>query len=516
MSRVAPVLAFAFTVLIGHCSHADEPTDEVVKPAAKDFWRFDRYEVPKRAKPIDLLPPAPKRMPWKLVNELEEVPEVSLFGADFDDLPTDGAREKFVEYLAKFNRLDERHASVHFSQGFEDPSKDRFETGFLNAVFKHRKDLRDLPFRDAKTAYDTRGRRVHLENHRHALQSILTPNSIPPKFGLAAFERPPTEPKEHEGDFEPFMVEGHNAASRVDSHRTRVRLATQMFFPTARGRLLLLKELMMIPHHDAAAAIVSLVLFAPEQAVRTDAIEALKARPKEDYFAPLIVGLDYPLPKVAEHAAVAIVRLRLTEAIPKVAEGLDHDPRIGGGWTVREVVKIPHHRNCMLCHPPAQSKSSFYLFNEFTVSVPAFGEMPVEVASVPGYVPSQVPDRVAIRFDVTYLTQDFSLMRRLNPGDKNSKLVRYDYVVRERELTKQESRNRDALASSLPKSPYYATRLNILRHLTGERDLHTAREWLAHLTNNQARFDVEGAKSLWMKSAWRGGFDWETDSWGPR
>ena len=124
--------------------------------------------------------------------------------------------------------------------------------------------------------------------------------------------------------------------------------------------------------------------------------------------------------------------------------------------------------------------------------------------------------RLKERGIVTYLTQDFSLMRRLNPGDKNSKLVRYDYVVRERELTKQESRNRDALASSLPKSPYYATRLNILRHLTGERDLHTAREWLAHLTNNQARFDVEGAKSLWMKSAWRGGFDWETDSWGPR
>src|SRR5262249_13062273 len=96
-------------------------------------------------------------------------------------------------------------------------------------------------------------------------------------------------------------------------------------------------------------------------------------------------------------------------------------------FTVRELVKINHHRNCMLCHRPAN--------NEF------LGSLEQGVATVPnprralaetrgvGYGGPSPDD--AIRFDITYVRPDFSL---IFPVDKQAhggiwpEQQRFDFV----------------------------------------------------------------------------------------
>jgi hypothetical protein len=127
----------------------------------------------------------------------------------------------------------------------------------------------------------------------------------------------------------------------------------------------------------------------------------------------------------------------------------------------RELVRINHHRNCLLCHAPAER-----------------GETPEEalVAEVP--VPgSPLPDRSAgysksrsnllVRIDVTYLRQDFSAMQDVADWTLGAwpPRQRFDFVVRRRVLTPAEAEDlRTRLAGE---SPYRRAAARALRELTG-------------------------------------------------
>src|SRR6202040_2199696 len=87
-----------------------------------------------------------------------------------------------------------------------------------------------------------------------------------------------------------------------------------------------------------------------------------KVRREKDYSPILVQGLRYPLATVAKRAADAVVRLECADLVPQLVNMLDEpDPRLpvvrdenGTKVTVvRELVRVNHHRNCMLCHSPA-------------------------------------------------------------------------------------------------------------------------------------------------------------------
>jgi hypothetical protein len=180
--------------------------------------------------------------------------------------------------------------------------------------------------------------------------------------------------------------------------------------------------------------------------------------------------LSYPWPAVAENAARAIVRLNREDLIPHVEAMLDApDPRgprdeAIDGRTVtvaRELVRINHHRNCLLCHAPAEK-----------------GKTPAEtlVAEVP--LPSQrLPssyDRGAlraqghgllVRIDVTYLRQDFSVGMDVEETSAWPGWQRFDFLVRKRVLTASEARDlRKRLDGA---NPYRRAASQALRELTG-------------------------------------------------
>ena len=94
------------------------------------------------------------------------------------------------------------------------------------------------------------------------------------------------------------------------------------------------------------------------------------------------------------------------------------------------------------------------------------------------YRPS-TPD-ILVRFDVTYLRQDFSMKLPVADADPWPEMQRYDFLVRTREVTDKEAlAYQELLQPSRPEvvSPYRRAALSALRELTGLDAEPTAAAW---------------------------------------
>ncbi len=115
--------------------------------------------------------------------------------------------------------------------------------------------------------------------------------------------------------------------------------------------------------------------------------------------------------------------------------------------TVRELVKVNHHRNCMMCHAPASNNDKL----ASTAAVP--------VPDQPFPQPSEYDQPTLldpmIRFDVTYLRLDFSAMLPVADARPWPTLQRFDFLVRERKLTSDEAK--EYTAKLTPKEPGVAS-----------------------------------------------------------
>ena len=142
--------------------------------------------------------------------------------------------------------------------------------------------------------------------------------------------------------------------------------------------------------------------------------------------------------------------------------------------TVREMVKINHHRNCMMCHAPGNPSTGSA--NAMTAEVPVMGQplpSPLE-----GYRQSS-PD-LMIRIDVTYLRQDFSALLPVADAQPWPDSQRFDFFVRERKLTDEEAtlyRGKLTPKEAGVLSPYHKAALAALRELTGKDTTPTAEAW---------------------------------------
>jgi len=197
-------------------------------------------------------------------------------------------------------------------------------------------------------------------------------------------------------------------------------------------RGLMIDLLSEIPGKEASIALARRALFEVSPALREQATLALRDRSASDYQAILIDGFRFPWTPVAEHAAETIAALNLKSAVGELqALTKESDPTSpffkDGGVHVREVVKVNHLCNCMLCHSPSLSKSD-------TVR----GRIPLP-NEIPPSAYYQEPSGIFVRADTTYLRQDFSVVQPVSNHGKWPAEQRYDYLLRYRPATPQDA-----------------------------------------------------------------------------
>ena len=256
-----------------------------------------------------------------------------------------------------------------------------------------------------------------------------------------------------------------------------VAALSQMLAPERTGlRRSLVQKLAQSKHPDATRAIARAAIFDVDGEIRLAAVKELKARPKEHAIDDILMhGIRYPLPNVAHHAAYAIIELKRDDLLPQVAQFLDQ-PAPGDPekkmvenkevCEVREMVKINHHRNCLLCHPPSVTGQPNEVPGVIPIPGLAFSTSPKEA-----FGSAQSLGDPMVRADTTYLRQDFSMMMPVENAAPWPALQRFDFLVRSRIVEGQE------LASLLQKvqarpagfvAENHKAALDVVRRLTGQ------------------------------------------------
>jgi hypothetical protein len=235
-------------------------------------------------------------------------------------------------------------------------------------------------------------------------------------------------------------------------------------------RLLLVHELTRIPGEEATTQLAVRAVVDLSPAVRRAAVAGLEQRPWQQYGPVLLRGLRYPWAPVADHAAVALRALEPREAIAPLVDLLDLpspsapflDPKTNQ-YTVCEVVRLNHLRNCLLCHAPSASKTDGFVRG----LVPTPGEaLPVEYyASQKGHF---------VRADTTFVRQDFSVYLPNKDADPWPREQRYDFVTRLRPLTPGPGMG---LSGSSGDYPQRGAVLFALRGLTGKDVGESSARW---------------------------------------
>ena len=127
---------------------------------------------------------------------------------------------------------------------------------------------------------------------------------------------------------------------------------------------------------------------------------------------------------------------------------------------VRELVRVNHHRNCLLCHAPGNTGNVSP--DTLTAEVPVPGQPLTPPSS--GYDSTQ--QEILVRLDVTYLRQDFSALQPVADANPWPEMQRFDFLVRTRTLTDEEAaayRTKLAPRETGEFSPYQRAALAALR-----------------------------------------------------
>jgi hypothetical protein len=461
---------------------------------------------------LPLPPPwVPSRPPW-LVKDLAEVPEVffqrplelpiqtakehkgNVKGAAVAQEPNDAlqqsknhiamqlARGHIAQTLAKINHLNQQEA-------------DRF----VKALMESRPDLAGLPFVMGDACRMTKCT---------SRQFVFEVGQLRATLGGNVFGQLGGNQLGQIGGFGTGFAgggfQGIASASAIatepgpsDNEIIQARVAAWMQMlatePAAK-RLELVKKLADVPHTETTRALGRLAVFSLEKEIRDAAIAALKDRAGHDYAPPLLQGLRYPWPEFARYATDAIVSLDRQDLVPSLVDFLDEpDPRapaerdLGGQQVpvVRELVRLNHHHNCITCHAPATSDPDFKKHGATSDFVTGQVTIPGQNLAAPtpgfGYTGggTSFPD-LAVRVDVTYLRQDFSLLQKVNGGMTGAEAERFDFLVRARAMNAQEvAAYRAWREKQRPKyvSPNHQFALAALRRLTGLDAEATAAAW---------------------------------------
>jgi hypothetical protein len=226
-----------------------------------------------------------------------------------------------------------------------------------------------------------------------------------------------------------------------ETSKDKITLATaeQIFTALeARWRVVLIEMLAKSKLPEATAALARRAVFDLDASNRLLALTELKDRPSNDYLPVLLAALGHPWPPAADHAADALMELDVKQVVPSLVDMLEQSAPGApfaakkGEWPmVREVVRVNHLRNCMLCHA-AQTSADLKQTRLQAPGLMPSPVQPVDPLSVAYYSRSKGD---FIRADVTYLKQDFAVMQPVEDPGKWPKEQRYDYFVRIRPAT---------------------------------------------------------------------------------
>jgi hypothetical protein len=442
----------------------------------------------------DLLPPAPPatRPSGPLLHDsLASVPEVQLLAPPSQ---SQALRERLAlrESLKQTPAAEKPDAGQPGSKSLEEMAHMIAKLSYLNtqkpdgaveALLYYRPDLAGLPVAMGNACRTSAERSKHFADAVSLVRSIMRSNLSGGGKGNGAEAfwrhwRSVCAKQDTITDGQPAQA-AHVAAARVAA--LMQMLATE----SAAVRVGLAKHLATVPHVDATRALARLAVFSAEAEVRHAAIDALALRRERDYTDTLVRGLRYPWPAAARHAGEAIIKLQRTDLVPQLVALLDEpdprDPFLQDAGpkqvpAVRELVRINHHRNCLLCHAPG-SQVTGVPNGVLTAPVP----LPDQSLSRPsgGYQQSSSPPDIFVRVDTNYLRQDFSLMERVVNSAPWPAMQRFDYLVRTRTLSDDEAAAWRAALRKGPArvTPYQRIALGALRELTGRDAAPSAEAW---------------------------------------
>jgi hypothetical protein len=188
---------------------------------------------------------------------------------------------------------------------------------------------------------------------------------------------------------------------------------------------------------------------------------------------------------VAKRSAQAMIMLDRKDLLPQLAVMLD-EPAPGDPFettlhnekvhAVREVVKINHHRNCLLCHPPSQTGQENEVPGVIPIPGSSFPTSPKEA-----YGRARNTGEPMVRADTTYLRQDFSLMIPVENAAPWPELQRFDFLVRTRPVEGKELAALQAKVQSRAadfRSENQKAILRVLTELSGQQNVApTAAAW---------------------------------------
>ena len=341
-------------------SSAPFPVREELSPY--QIWLSDSNSIEpiKGDVPIevdDFLPPAPKILKTNrqlaVPRTLAEVPEVHL------QEPLTKAMDITVAQLHTECTIDR----IHFLN-------QKKPDAFIEVLVSHRRDLAGLPFvlrDDCHMKYE-RSRQFFA-----ALGGIREAGAKMDAHVRAELDSKSFETTEDRLQAGAAILATKHLMYWYESQATQneidpgARVAALMQVVGARSgatRLGLVKYLAGLTHVDATRALAKLAIFSEESEIRSAAVGALKMRREADDTDILLEGLKYPWPAVAERSSEAIVKLERNDLVQHLIEVLERpDPRapyaqeLNGKKVslVRELVRINHHHNCLLCHAPATS-----------------------------------------------------------------------------------------------------------------------------------------------------------------
>jgi hypothetical protein len=431
--------------------------------------------------------------------------------------PSDEAMKQIAHQIAKINHLNDKKTD-----------------GFIEALRDERLDLHGLPFAmgDACRTTGERSRQFAraVATVRRALQPSAQASAAVPTLGSSASvsvsapvssgtapqttpgssaggptpppapavapvffaQAPPVDPPSADAFWEQYpklCIQEDREQGKIRREQcetitlARIAALTQILAPMPDMHPGLVKYLSTVSHVEATRALARLAIFSGEEETRKAVLDALKVRRERDYTAILVEGLRYPWPAVARRAAVAIAKLERNDLLPKLVDLLEEpDPRAPVTRevnqkrvpVVRELVRVNHHRSCLLCHAPGNTGK--VSADTLTAEVPVPGQ-PLTPPSG-GYNASQ--QDILVRLDVTYLRQDFSALQPVADANPWPEMQRFDFLVRSRELTEEEAKAyREKLTPGEPSefSPYQRAALVALRELTGRDTEPTPEAW---------------------------------------
>jgi hypothetical protein len=386
-------------------------------------------------------------------GKLTEVPELGLFPVE-QQLTVDESKQRIKETITDINRLN--------------VSK---KDGFLLGLLEKRGDLQGLPFLlgdDCRKPDDT---------SLLFRTIVLGLRGGPSTSSEQLFQTSPAKAAEFwkklaGSGVGKLLIKGNVQRGQYYSILTDVLM--QVVGPdTVAMRQGLVQYLAAMPDPSATRALARLAIFSPEREIHGAAVAALKVRNEKDYTDVLFQGLSYPWPEVAERSAAAIAAIGRMDLVPTLVNLLDQpDPRLPQPKQVdgkevhvaRQLVRLNHHRNCLLCHATVSGKLSSQMV---TAPIPVSGEkFPPPFL----YYSSHSSSGLLVRADVTYLRQDFSRLQKVNDADPWPAMQRYDFLVRSVQMSQEQAKGYatqfNEMTAGQP-SPYQRPLVLALRALTG-------------------------------------------------